>query len=193
MSNLVNASYIASASLSDLRNLSTQEISTLPEDSQLKWKEQDSHAKERCCDSRYRIDRLLAEFKAPLGTLLQTLTYEPAFVFDWFDTDKSLYEKRWWVNEYKAGVYFIYDCHDNLRYIGSSCGGKAGGRLWNEKHKEYRCAADIVLFDREWLHLTVAFEVLAITRLKPGANTKLKDLWIIPPPEFRELWPRQAR
>lgn len=149
---------------------------------------------------RYRIDALIEEFQAPFREGAPRVSYDFAFVCEWFQSEPKLYEARHWICGHSAGVYFIYDGDEVLKYVGASCGGDMGNRIYRKAHEEYRRIVDVVLFDGPWCHLALAFEALAVSRLyrqlsanpvfQTLVNRNLTRVWIPPPPPFDRIWKR---
>lgn len=184
---LVDPVEIAKRGLSDLRCASLDAIKKLPEEVRERWYEGLMKASSRA--DRLDIQPLLTEFQGTLATDAPTLKYEHAFTDDWIKPPLSpLYETRRWITAYTAGVYFVYDSGEKLQYIGSGCGGRLGNRIFSKRHHEYRIVTDVVLFEREWCHFALAFEALAISRLKPPINGYGKQLWIPARPPYDRMW-----
>jgi hypothetical protein len=138
-----------------------------------------------------RVDALLEEFTVSFAGHLPSFEYELAFLPAWQESAPMLYQTSWWINEYVAGVYFIFDAKQTLQKIGSSCGGKLGPRVYLKARESYRTSVDVVLFGRAWAHFALAFEALAVSRLRPPKNDReFKNLWIPPPTPFDEIWSR---
>lgn len=190
MPDITNATDVAALDLSDLRRLSSQALFQLSESLTVRWHDEMRRFLRR--SEQNRASTLVDEFMAPLCGHVSQLHYELAFVPGWCDDEetKPLYQVRWWICEFMAGVYFIYDQSDALQYVGSCCGGALGCRIYKKVHEPYRRAVDIVLFDRQWCHLALAFEALAISRLKPPKNKEFCDLWIQPVSPFDKVWRR---
>lgn len=172
-------------------------LGALDESTRDLWHENNFRAERRA--DKNQISALIMEFIAPFSQPLPQIRYEAAFVCDWCQSTPRLYETRHWICEYTAGVYFIYDSSEVLKYVGSSCGGSLGNRIYRTKHHEYRAFVDVVLFDQAWLHFALAFEVLAISRLSgrfPELNSDLQSLvnknfaslWIPPIAPYDKIW-----
>ena len=186
MPDIRNLTDIRQLDLAELRQLSSKAIFRLPDLLQDRFRAEQSRSLRR--SDLNNAGALLEEFKAPFCGHVPELHYEFAFLTEWSKTEDEIYGTRWWINEYPAGVYFIYDDDDKLRYIGSCCGGGLGNRIYYKAHEEYRRAIDVVLFDREWSHFALAFEALAISRLRPDKNTEYTRLWIPPVSPFDRIW-----
>jgi hypothetical protein len=176
-------------SLQTLRSRGHALIRALSEADQEPWKLQQIQAASRASLDKRSILSLIEEFKLHFCDELQ---YEHAFVCDWLNSNPNLYEARRWICKHTAGVYFIYDRHESLRYIGSSCVGELGFRLWNTGRNDYRHTVDVVLFDRPLVHFALAFEALAVSRIARMIDTlenrEFRTLWIPPPPPFDSYW-----
>lgn len=169
---------VQKSQLPELLRRGHEDIGILPADLQSQWTTEATNACERA--RRNGVDSLIAEFTAPFRDNILVPRYELAFIPQWYDNPATqpLYLARWWITSYTAGVYFIYDNQNQLKYIGRSCGGELGQRVWSGAHKLYRTVVDIVLFDRNYCHFALAFEALAVSRLKPEHNDEFKTLEI---------------
>lgn len=183
-----NPSEIRKRSLAELQRASQVVLQKLPEALTNAWHDQHHNALRRA--DRRNILRLLMEFQHVFA-FGPVLRYELAFAEGWTKAGgdvEPLYKARSWICEYNAGVYFVYDKDETLRYIGSACGGALGNRIYSKWHHEYRHVTDVVLFGREWCHFALSFEALAISRLKPPQNGSGRQLWISPQPPFDRIW-----
>ena len=133
------------------------------------WDDQVAAVQKRA--ERHKIDSLLDEFRGQLRVSGENLVYEHAFLPTWHESAGPLYDLRWWINEQMAGVYFLFDEDDRLRYVGTSCGGTMGDRMHLKKHRPYVRAVDVILFDCRSPHCALAVEAFAISRLKPPENS----------------------
>lgn len=179
------------ASLAELRKLSCDAIQQLSERDL--WEAENEAALKRCKDNR--IDVLLDEFRSQLHGPGECLQYELAFVPGWHKACQRLYDARWWINGQTAGVYFIYNSNNVLEYVGTSCGGTIGARIHLVRHREYAHSVDVVLFERHWPHFALAFEALAISRLKPPRNVDDRGfmrMWVDPLPQYDHLWSKSS-
>jgi hypothetical protein len=179
----------SSAGLAELRALSLQAIQELPKEEIGLWAAENKVAQQRC--EANRIDFLLREFQSQLRTAGEALQYEHAFKPSWWPEHRDLYNSRWWINGQTAGVYFIFNANNELEYVGTSCGGHIGARIHLDRHKEYANSIDVVLFERHWPHFALAFEALAIARLKPRRNVDDRGfmaMWINPLPPYDQMW-----
>ena len=190
MSDINDAGYVASVPLSTLRKESRVAVEKLPQATLDIYIDAQHSASKR--DEKIRAYELILEFVAPMCGHFASPVYELAFKPKWEKEFPDLYKTRWWINENSSGVYFIYDVRDELRYIGQSCGGKLGKRIGDDDHKEYIDSVDVILFDRSWMHYALAFEALAITRIrtlkKLEKNGGLKGVWIPPFPPWDQIW-----
>ena len=110
------------------------------------------------------------------------------FLPSWEKDFPELYSTRSWINEYSFGVYLLFDENDELKYIGSSCGGKIGNRIGQEYHDKYRHSVDVALFEPHHGYLALALEALLISRLKPEFNGTFKKVNIPAFPPWDKLW-----
>lgn len=187
-SRLTDLEFCRSNPLALLRQVYVADVQALDSDIQTEWtKESEAAARRR---EAHRINVLLDEFKGQLKEPGEDLVYEHGFVLGWYETVKPLYNLRWWINNYVAGVYFLYGPNDELNYVGTSCGGTIGARMWLKKHRSYARSADVVLFDNHQSHFALAFEALAICRLQPPKNSPrgFKSMKITPMPPYDEIW-----
>jgi hypothetical protein len=179
-------SQIASLTLAELRSNSRTDVEAL--DGALLTEFAIAHEAALRRAKSNKIALLVEEFRASVCTDAAPFEYELAFLSSWSHSKLALYEPRLWINEYTAGVYFIYDQSEALQYVGSSCGGGLGNRLYAKWHHPHREFVDVVLFDRRWCRFALAFEALTVSRLKPPLNAEFKDLWIPPPDSYASHW-----
>src|SRR4029450_7099380 len=98
---------IATLPLAELRSRSLATIAALDSACQSEFATAQQAALRRA--KANKIDLLVQEFRASLRSDAAPFDYELAFLSSWSPDNLSLYEPRWWINEYTAGVYFIYD------------------------------------------------------------------------------------
>jgi hypothetical protein len=186
---IYDAAQIKRQRLVDLQRESQEVIlKKLPEALAEVWWQEQSRAFRRA--DKLNILPLIVEFQQVFA-FGPAIRYELGWAEAWQEKDSDLnplYKARWWICEYSSGVYFIYDSADDLQYVGSACGGALGNRIFSKWHHEHRAFVDLVLFPREWCHFALAFETLAISRLKPKHNGTAKQLWIDPQPPFDRIW-----
>lgn len=187
---LEDPDFVSKSSLAELRKLSNDTIRSLQPECKL-WDAESGAAAKR--GEKNKIKVLLDEFRSQLRAPGEELQYENAFRPGWYKECEHLYHCRWWINELTAGVYFIYNSDNALEYVGSSCGGTMGDRIHLKRHREYCHTVDVVLLDHHWPHFALAFEALAISRLKPPRNDNdrgFKRMWIDPLPPYDRFWPK---
>ena len=163
MLDITNATEVATATLQQLQTATTAKLKTLADDKHGLFAEHFMLS-----NNREQPQALLMEFRELFDSNVPEFALEFGFFYEWGSNEKAMYETRWWINEYPFGVYFIYDRHQVLRYVGSACGGSMGNRMWAKRHEEFRHSVDVVLFPKSIGHLALAFEPFVISKLSQG-------------------------
>lgn len=185
MSRLTDLAFCQSSSPQQLREVFGEDVLLLDPAVRPLWEAESAAAARRA--QAKRIDVLLEEFRAQLSDP-EELTYENGFCFDWYKTARGLYDLRWWITTNTAGVYFLYSGDEKLQYVGTSCGGTLGARVWLKRHEAYAHSADVVLFNKDMAHFSLALEAFVVSRLRPSENDGFKKMWIAPRPPYDTLW-----
>lgn len=186
-SRLTDPAFCRSSSPQLLREVFANDVLLLDSAVRLLWDAESAAAGRRM--KANKIDALLEEFSAQLRAPGE-LTYESGFRFAWLNSAEQLYGLRWWITIHTAGVYFVYSENEELMYVGTSCGGTLGARLWVKEHEPYAHSADVILFDTEMSHFSLALEAFTISRLRPpkNGNGGFKKMWITPRPPYDTIW-----
>ncbi|MDB4793219.1 hypothetical protein OAG75_01105 [bacterium] len=126
-----------------------------------------------------QISPHLEEFQHHLAPHLPKLHIELLNDRRWSDETFRLQRQTGAFNRY--GVYIMFDCSENLEYVGVAM-NRFDDRVWSHDSNVERMLTDVISIPHEYYFLGLALEFFLICRLQPPKNKVYKGYTI---PEFQ--------